>query len=391
MTPKTNPKKTTALITVESFDERYPDDKFNQLLPSKTIIESVQRFSKLSVETVKINPDPQQQEVFSLGKTKIVDAKGNDKWVDKLCPTKTALDKLWFAMGIESVPEKSGRVDNRSDKDYFEYVIVVRITKPDGSKMEVAATKGIDVQTYVEEMFENLSATHLAGNLGEWRTPTSGQSKKKVFHKFTDVEADRHIAKKTRQREIEMRKHGLQLAETGAKNRLVRQITNLKPWYTADELKNPFVVARIDRNVEDLAADPQTRADIYRQGSHARDLAYPRERDVQTTPLPHIQEAEFAEADNGEEAEQPEPAAEADPSDEPKLLRKEFEEQCREMDITARFRQMEHLIEKRQIKAGETGELMVLDHSDWEKKSDKDQLKNLMWGYDQPKPNGLPY
>ena len=63
----------------------------------------------------------------------------------------------------------------------------------------------------------------------------------------------------------------------------------------------------------------------------------------------------------------------------------------RDLDITARFRQMQRLIEKRQIKAGDTNELIVLDVSDWEKKKDEAQVKNLMWAYDQPKPNGLPY
>ncbi len=394
MTAKTEkPNPTTALITVESFDKRYPDNKYNQLVPSKTIIETVQQFSKLSVETVTINPDPQQQEVFVLGMTKIV-VDGKEKWVEKLSPTKTALDKLWFAMGIESVSGQSGRVDDRSNKDYFEYVVVARITKPDGSKMEVAATKMIDVQAYVEEMYESLSLSHELGNLGEYRTPTSGTSKRKVFHKFTDAEADRHIAKKTRSREIEMRKHGLQLAETGARNRLVRMITNLKPWYTAEELGRPFVVIRIDRDVKELAANPQTRGEIYRRGSHARDLAYPSERgdgNVSITPLPHIQDAEFSDAGNGEEPEQQEPAAEAGPDNDPEFKRKEFEAQMRDLDITARFRQMQRLIEKRQIKAGDTNELIVLDVSDWEKKKDEAQVKNLMWAYDQPKPNGLPY
>ena len=56
-----------------------------------------------------------------------------------------------------------------------------------------------------------------------------------------------------------------------------------------------------------------------------------------------------------------------------------------------RFRQMEHLIEMRQIKAGDSDKLIVLDYAEWEKKNGDAQMKNLMWGYDRPKPEVLPY
>jgi len=376
-------KQSTALVSVSAFDKQYPESKYNQLLPSKTMVESVQKFSKLTVETVRINPNPDAQEVYSLGKTKI-QVKGKDVWVDKLSPTKTSLDKLWFAMGLDSVPEKSGRTDDRSDRDYFEYLVVARVTKPDGTKMEVSATKSIDVRTYVEEMFENMTQQHEAGNLGEWK----GTGQKRKLHPFTDAEANKHIDRKCRNREIEMRKHGLQLAETGAKNRLVRQITNLKPWYTEEELSKAFVVARIDRNVEEIAANPQTRAEAIKSGSHAVNMAYP--SGGADNPIPtggKIQNADFedvrATTDAGDQSETAEPDA-AD-------LRQEFEDQCREMDVTNRFRQMETLIEKRQIKSEGTDNLLSIEYANWEKRGDGDQVKNLMWAYDQPKPDGLPH
>lgn len=363
-----------ALVSVDAFDEKYPIDQFNPLLPSKTIVESVQRYSKLTVEIVKINSDVKAQEVYSLGKVNV-----NGDWVDKLSLTKTALDKLRYAMSIEAVPEKSGRQDDRSDRDYFEYVAVGRITKPDGSKVEFTATKVIDVRVFVEEIFEKLTEQHEAGNLGEWK----GTGTQRKLVKYTDEEARKHIEQKCRTREIELRKHGLALAETGAQNRLVRQITNLKPWYTKEELERPFVVARIDRNVEDLAANPKTRAEVMRQGSHAADLTFP--GSASGGAMPEIQDAVFTDLELGAASE----------SDEAKItpaeLRKEFEEQCQEMDITHRFRQMESLIELRQIKAEGTDELLTIEFANWEKRNDIEQVKNLMWAFDQPKPDGLPH
>jgi len=376
MTTET-PSISTALVSVSDFDTKYPIDKYNPLLPSKTMVESVQRFSKLTVETVVINSDPDAQEVFTLGRTEVTIG-GKKTWVDKLSPTKTALDKLWFAMGIDSVPEKSGRKDDRSDRDYFEYLIVGRVTKPDGSKMEVSGTKSIDVRAYVEEMFENLTQQHEAKNLGTW----SGPKTKRKLTPFTDAEAKVHIERKCRAREIEMRKHGLQLAETGAKNRLVRQITNLKPWYTKAELEKPFVVARIDRNVEELAADPKTRAEVIAAGSHATGMTYPA-GDNPPSGMPGVINADFDDSPESNNDDITQPNADD--------LRKEFELQCKEMDITARFRQMEHLIESRQLKAKGTDEVLIIEVANWEKRSGEDQVKNLMWAYDQPKPDGLPH
>lgn len=378
-------KKSTALVSVSDFDQKYPEGEFNQLMPSKTMVESVQLYSRLSVEIVQISTDPLAQEVYSLGKTRI-QINGQDEWVEKFSPTKTALDKLWFAMGVESVPEKSGRTDNRADRDYFEYVVVGRVTKPDGSKIEVSATKVIDIRAYIEEMFENLTQTHDRGNLGEWRGPKG----KKTFHKFSDTEAHKHIEQKCRAREIEMRKHGLQLAETGAKNRLVRSITNLKPWYTEEELQKPFVVARIDRNVEELASNPKTRAEMIRAGSHASDMAYP-EPPVSIAKMPTPTDADFTDIEPEQGNEPAEQEREGKPSDDPEFVRNEFEAQCQEMDPATRFRTMEDLIKKRQIKAEGSDVLLSIEYGNWEKRDDADQVKNLMWAFDHPQPDGLPH
>lgn len=379
MTNKDTESKSTALVSVDDFEKRYPDANYNRLVPSITMIESVQKYSKLTIETVTINPDPAQQEVFSLGRIKI-EKDGKDQWVEKLSPTKTALDKLSFAMGIESVPEKSGRKDDRSDRDYFEYLAVGRVTKPDGTQIEISATKVIDVRVYVEEMYENLDQQHDAGRLGEW----AGKAPHRTLTPFTDSEAAIHIEKKCRNREIELRKHGLTLAETGAKNRLVRSITNLKPWYTEDELKKAFVVARIDRNVEEIAADPKTRGEIIREGSHATARVFGPEPEA-SAPGAVISEANFSDVPPAGEVGTEESGPTADE------LRIEFEQQVTEMDTKQRFNTMVDFVQKRQIKAEGSGELLNIEFDNWDRRSPEDQVKNLMWAFDHPKPDGLPH
>lgn len=385
-------EKSTALVSVEAFEQRYPGTSYNRLLPSTQVVESVQKYSKLTIETVTINPDPDQQEVFSLGRTRIpkLDAEGNPErdnqgneieiWVDKLSPTKTALDKLTFAMGIESVPEKSGRQDDRSDRDYFEWKSVARVTKPDGTQFEVSATKVIDVKVHVEELFENLNQQHESGNLGSW----SGSGKNRKMTPFSDAQAVVEIEKRCRNREIELRKHGLAQAETGANNRLVRKVSNLKPWYTKEELAKPFVVARIDRNVAEIAADPKTRGEVIREGSHAASQVFESQQAAPAAGA-NIREADFSDVSpEGEmETEQSGPT--------PDELRKEFEQQVTEMDTKRRFDVMIDFVEKRQIKVEGSGELLNIEYDNWEKRNAADQVKNLMWAFDHSKPDGLPH
>lgn len=347
--------QSTALVTVDDFEKRYPDENFNRLLPSTTIVENVQKFSKLTIEIVKIDPNPRNQEVFSLGKTKI-----GSEFVDKLAFTKTGLDKLSFAMGIEWESEKSGRTDDRSNRDYFEYMAVGNIIKSDGTKIEISATKAVHVQDAVDETHNKMTNDFTDGKLFKW------QNKKQV--KITDQdEFDTLVKRKCQDREIEVRKHGLALAESGAKNRLVRSL-NLKPHYSAEELKNPFVVPRIDMNVEEVAADPVARAQIGENAGNAVRQVF----GEPSTSMPHVQDASFEEIREDDDGR---------PS-----RREIFENDVRGMTTNERHGQMLTMIQEQDIKKPDSDEPMKISLSAWEKRSDEDQVANLLWAFDLKQP-----
>jgi len=356
-------------MTVKDLEAKYPDNQFNRLFPSTQLVENVQRFQRLNIEIVKIDPDPQSQEVFSLGKTKV-----NGKWTKKLSFTKTALDKIAFTMGIVWIPEKCIRTDDRSNRDYFEFRATALVTKADGQKVELSATKGVDVQAYVEEQYQKLTNDLEDGGLLDG----FGQGAKA----FTpgDPKAVKLIERKTRDREIELRKHGLALAESGAKNRLIRTL-NVKPWYTPEELALPFVVPRIDRDVEEMVADPATRAEIIDNGSNAMKKVFGNQENAppqQNTPEDSVEDADFTPVEETTEAAGPDGGInEAD-------QRNIFLEEVKSMQTDERIAAMDRMIKGKALIHPITKK--PLDANQLTNKQSENQIENLMWAFDQPTP-----
>jgi len=364
--------KSTALMTVKDLEAKYPDNQFNRLFPSTQLVENVQRFQRLNIEIVKIDPDPKAQEVFSLGKTKV----GNN-WVKKLSFTKTALDKIAFTMGIVWIPEKCIRVDDRSNRDYFEFRATALVTKADGQKVELSNTKAIDVLAYVEETHQKLRNELEDGKL------RNGFGNNAPMFKPEDPAALKVIERRTRDREIELRKHGLSLAESGAKNRLIRTL-NVKPWYTEEELALPFVVPRIDRDVEEMVADPATRAEIIDNGSNAMKKVFGNEDNAppkQSTPEDSVEEAEFTPVEETTEAAGSEGVInEAD-------QRNIFLEEVKSMQTDERIKAMDRMIKGKALAHPTTKK--PLDANQLANKPSENQIENLMWAYDQPTPEAL--
>jgi hypothetical protein len=63
--------------------------------------------------------------------------------------------------------------------------------------------------------------------------------------------------------EARMRRFAVQLAETGAMNRALRALLNVKSSYTKDELRRPFAVARLDASGLHPEATGNEIADLY--------------------------------------------------------------------------------------------------------------------------------
>ncbi len=121
----------------------------------------------------------------------------------KLALTKTSLDRLAQCAGITWIPELCARVDDRSDPRYVEYKAVGKWRLFDGTEHVEDRCRAVDLRDGSDE-----------------------------------------IADMTEKQLKQQRKFILVLAESKAKNRVVRSL-GIKTSYTADELARPFVVARL--------------------------------------------------------------------------------------------------------------------------------------------------
>lgn len=156
----------------------------------------------IAMSTVLIDPDPKNGEVYPI------------KGSDKLGLHKTALEKIAAAAGISWDSAQSRRLDDGSHPHYCAYRAVGTYRSFDGTEVQILGTKQLDLRE------------------------GSDQAK----------EAGRGLPTQ--------RQFILEHAESKARLRAVRSI-GVRTGYTREELKKPFVVARMTWTGE--SADPELR------------------------------------------------------------------------------------------------------------------------------------
>jgi hypothetical protein len=291
--------------------EQYPKEKYNSLLPSQSILQSVNPLYVARIETVQISSDPDDGEVYPMS------AFGGDE--NKFCLAKPALNKLAQVAGISFLPQYTGRVDNGSNPDRVEYRATAIRRGTDGGP--VMATNSFEVDMVTEE--------------NDLRRALRKKAKRKGWSK-------EYIDEKVEEMMLKLRKHKVAKADTGAHLRCVRDLLGIKSGYRREELKKEFVVARIDF-LPDLS-DPRTKDVMIRRGASAIGDLYagPSVTPAITAPpamTPSIVDAETEPVE--EEAGESEPEKE--------------EDDTKEMETEVRKLMVEEVIteeERRKIKAG---------------------------------------
>lgn len=226
--------------------EDFTPDKFNVLHPSQSIMD-ISPLQKLTFETVQINPDPKQKDVFKVGSKK-----EGETWVEELALTKKSLESISYAAGIIWDPHSTHRVDNGMNPRRVEFQATGAMQKPDGTWLVVTKTKEIDLDAIERETRANLESQDLYVG--------SGKDRKKLAPGSAEYKAA--FERKVRDKMIQVEKFKVPLADTGAHNRVIRSILALKPNYTAEELKKPFVVPHIGLNTEFALADPELKKEL---------------------------------------------------------------------------------------------------------------------------------
>lgn len=151
--------------------------------------------------------------------------------------SRQGLSKLAVAAGVIWSASETRRTDNRASRDYVSFQAVGGIQKPDGTYTFMKAEYDLDMEVVEEEM---------------------------INQKKKDWEIKKEM--------IQKRKNKLKLCESGAKDRVIRELLGIKATYPLDQINKPFIVLRItvrpdysDKEVKRamLAAAIQSMTGIY--------------------------------------------------------------------------------------------------------------------------------
>jgi hypothetical protein len=289
-----------AAKSIEKFqselEEYRKKNQYNVLVPTVTIQE-ISPFHKPVLEIVRINPDPKAGgEVYE-----VVWGSGNYSL------RAVALNKIAFAAGIIWNAKNSGRTDDGSDPSIVSYRAEAAVRKEDGTYMVRNAEYMLDLSVVEQEIRDSY----------EQKSQALMREKKAKNEKWTEEDRKSYVEKSVKRDVLQKRKFRLQLASTGAMDRVIRMILGLKGTYKKEELEKPFVVPKIAFSPD--VSDPKVRDLLLRQGLDATNVLFgpatersmidyqPEHKVIDVTPAG--QEAEM-ESGRDEEKPAPEPAKE---------------------------------------------------------------------------------
>lgn len=218
------------------------------------------------VVVVHIDPDPNKKEVYP--------QKGGG-----LSLSAIGWKKIGDALDVQLVESQCGRRDDGRDPERVEYRMVGRIKALDGTWHTIMGDKEIRMQNVIEELTD--SKREKAKKYLD--DPKDGPGFKRAY---PDPEV--WVQEQVRQEALQIRKHLLARAQTGAFARMIK-MKGIRETYTAQELQRPFVfpklVAEFDMN------DPGDRAYLRAQAAGALDQLYaPIQRATEPQPSmqPHL-------------------------------------------------------------------------------------------------------
>lgn len=191
----------------------------HMLIPSTQHIEGIDDGFSAIIETVKLDPHPKNKDVYPhegahFDNYKLIWKEGNGGPAELVRIAKRGLDRLALCAGLIWSPSLSRLERDPSAKKRVQYVAVGGVRKPDGSPHFVQATYWMDLEV----------------------------EKKKLEMQYRDNKnADYLIPRDLLQKEVNMEK----LCESGAKDRVVRELLGVGKPYTLKELELEFVMVRV--------------------------------------------------------------------------------------------------------------------------------------------------
>lgn len=191
---------------------------WNTLVPA-SLIDTVPEGFRMVARTLKFS----SRDFYKTGSKKVYNGRRSD-WVKVYAPHKRALEQIAAAAGIKWHPMMTGRTDDRSHPHYAEFRAVGIVRDPQtGEHSPHTATYALDLRDGSAQV-------------------------KEILTRQDDVEKAK---KELRQK----RRFIVQLADTGARLRVIRSAYPVRSDYTKEEMERPFLLVSLVY----LPDDPEAR------------------------------------------------------------------------------------------------------------------------------------
>lgn len=214
---------------------------FEVLLPSVPVNAELGYGHKVAVSIVQLSADPNEKEVFPVGKR----GRG-DEQVEVYALAKPGLEKLAEAAGIQV---KTVRVDDRKDHDYCEMQAYAAMKGSSGQLIVRSATKAFRMQDVADEAWKNRVSRNEYAKSKNWNTART-EEQLKLDH---DAEM------------LSFKKHLVARVESGAVLRAFRSLLAIKSGLTKQQIERPKVLVRVEFNPD--ASDPNVQRFLLEQGA----------------------------------------------------------------------------------------------------------------------------
>lgn len=260
-------------LTLREVQETY--GKYNLLLPQATDVQ-INPFYRFHVEVVPVDVSENNGDIFKTGTAKTGTApNGKDIWEDTFAPSKSLLNKLALAAGIQFDPEHTygERIDRMT------YVGHARgaIKKADGTARietdqkticleDEEARFKIEFMDKADKGITDEKQAKAAADIykGKWIDSVNKYGKPCKAYLIDSEERARYIERSILVNMSLLRKTWAEKAMTGAKLRVIRALLGTKGTYTKSELQKGFAIPTVVFSPD--YTDPQVRAMMLQQG-----------------------------------------------------------------------------------------------------------------------------
>lgn len=286
---KNQDKNLPAVVQTAISTQNIDLNNVNLILPTQTFGQVIGEYDKITLEVVKIDPDPANGDVFEVANGKFSPGKR------PLMAISNALSIIWDAKttGIVEWTDKRCRAKATG-----------AMRKPNGEWVIISDEKTLDLEVIEEEQTKLYTEKAEKGdqdNIIKWETSRSGK-KYPIFAKWkSEAEKEHWITKSVRKAVLQYRKFMCERTLTGAKERVIRQIIAMKSTFTVAELNKPFAFPRITLDASKMLESPKARqAAIEKMSGSVQSIFGPTKEEVHPEYEVHNNSSPQIEAPEGE-------------------------------------------------------------------------------------------